>query len=218
MQNIIITLSLCHFRNTALKSVLSQIYKDSDILSFTSPEQINRWSEQAEEDVSLAVYIILPDEVDSVCVWHTWYDWLVSPACIAGNKKVSQVTVLYESETLTGLLACACDYYGFQIICIRKLGCDEVQKQIVSHHGGRWNAKRTMSIILTERESMVLGYILRGWSLREISQVLNISMKTVYSFSNNLRQKLVPGPAGLIYAYRETIRGAMRRGLIRLRP
>ncbi|WP_054177450.1 LuxR C-terminal-related transcriptional regulator [Citrobacter sp. CtB7.12] len=216
MQKFIVALSECYFRNTALTYILSQVFKGLDILSFTSPVQMNRWSEQTGEDVTVSVYIILPDEADAVCNSRTWFDWLVSPECIAGNKKVSQVTVLYESETLTGLLSCACDCYGYRMACISKLGCDEVMKKIACHHEGKRRPVKT-AIQLTERETMVLGYILRGWTLREISQVLNITMKTLYSFSNSLRLKLGLGQPGLIYAHREAIRESLRIGLIRVR-
>lgn len=214
MQKFIVAISECQFRNTTLTYILSQIFKDGNILSFSSPVQMNRWSDQAGDDIALSVYIILPDEADAVCNSRTWLDWLVSPVCIAGNKKVSQVTVLYESETLTDLLSCACEYFGYRMVGISKLECNMVMRKIDSHHEGKRRPGKK-DILLTEREMKVLGYLLRGWSLREISLVLNIAMKTIYSFSNSVRKKLGLGKVGLIYAHSEAIRESVRIGLIR---
>lgn len=215
MQEFIIVLSVCNFRNIALKHILSGIFMDREIITFTSPEQMNRWNEQTGENMSLSVYIILPDAAESACSSIPYFEWLVSTPGMVRSKPVSKVTVLYESEVLPGLLRCACEYYGYRMMNIRKLSCNEISEKIVFHHEGKKSLKKE-ALYLTDREAAVLEHILNGCTLRDISGMLNVSMKTIYSFNNNIRKKLGLN-SGLICLYRETIRESIRNGIVILK-
>ena len=83
-----------------------------------------------------------------------------------------------------------------------------VSKQVVEAYMQRMGGESTVADVLTPRQREVLQLIAEGKALKEIAQILHVSVKTVESHRTLLMDRLnIHDTAGLV-------RYAMRRGLI----
>ena len=83
-----------------------------------------------------------------------------------------------------------------------------VSKQVVEAYMQRMGGESTVADVLTPRQREVLQLIAEGKALKEIAQILHVSIKTVESHRTLLMDRLnIHDTAGLV-------RYAMRRGMI----
>ena len=83
-----------------------------------------------------------------------------------------------------------------------------VSKQVVEAYMQRMGGESTVADVLTPRQREVLQLIAEGKALKEIAQILHVSVKTVESHRTLLMDRLnIHDTAGLV-------RYAMRRGMI----
>ncbi|WP_084222780.1 LuxR C-terminal-related transcriptional regulator [Trabulsiella guamensis] len=70
-------------------------------------------------------------------------------------------------------------------------------------------------IVLTNKEYIVLKYILKGLSVREINKLIDVKIKTTYTFCTTLKKKLGIMSTSKVYDYRSIIQNSIESGIIK---
>ncbi|WP_407579001.1 LuxR C-terminal-related transcriptional regulator [Citrobacter koseri] len=207
-----IILSKCNFSSVGLLNILTGIYGNENIVSFSKLNELYEWRKKVSVEVSLKLYIIMPAVFSDV----QGFDCLISSSDTLEKAGVSDVIILNESELLPELFISICSCYGWIIANIYKLSCKDITSEIVFIEKEKKENKRR-DIMLTYREHLVLGYLLKGLTVCEINKLIDVKMKTTYTFCSNLKRKLGVISTCKVYDYRNIINKAIKNGIIRLK-
>ncbi|WP_160316735.1 LuxR C-terminal-related transcriptional regulator [Trabulsiella odontotermitis] len=208
--NFTVIISRCNFSAEGLLHLITGKYGNDNIVSFRELNEFDGWCKRIRGDVSLKLYIMISANFNDV----QGFDCLISSSDMLKKNNVFEVIILNEARLLPDLFVSICYCYGWKIINIYKLPCVEIINKIIEleRMGGGRN-----DIILTHREYLVLGYLLKGLTLREINRIIDVNMKTTYTFCTNLKKKLGVMSTCKVYDYRNIINKAITNGIIRLK-
>ncbi|KFC13287.1 hypothetical protein GTGU_00002 [Trabulsiella guamensis ATCC 49490] len=211
MNRFTVILTQCNFSSVGLMNLLFPLCGNENIVSFRNTGELYEWRKRISGEVSLTLYIIMP----AILMDARGFDKLISSAPALNDVGASEVVIINEHELLPELFVSVCSDYGWQVIDICGISCDEIRRRIADRSVEK-STKRN-DVIITRREQQVLGYLLKGLTVREINNDIGISMKTTYSFCNTLKNKLGLFSTYKIYEFRHIIDKALMSGIIRMK-
>lgn len=175
----------------AVKILLKDIYKDSDILSFNSPQTFLNQIDEIKTPNILFVDIIMP-EINGLKLID------IAKKKFKSNTKFIALSSLKDISTIKNAIQIGVDGYLSKDISPEELkeAIDEVlagntyiEKELRSRSLNSFTPEEDIVLQLTEREQEVLNGICDGLSIKEIAAQLYLSHHTVQFYHKNIMAK-----------------------------